>query len=99
MSQKLTPPDHRQCQAEKPNPDYGPFRFGGSTKKLVRCTSEAAFIAKEKTPAKDGLRGSMSVCVECRGVMEKQMPGHCTFAPSKRARRRARNLHAQQKAS
>jgi hypothetical protein len=81
----LTPPDRKQCQAEKPNPDFGPFRMGGSTKKRVRCGNTPTTIATETEPGKDGHRGSMSMCDDCVAVAKLQLPkDFCTFKPMRK---------------
>ncbi len=68
----LTPPDLKQCQAEKPNGNT--FMTFGGVPGLVRCTEKPLFIATEKKPAKDGLIGSMSLCADCVAVFHKQTP-------------------------
>jgi hypothetical protein len=75
---ELEPPDLKQCQAEKPN-GYNFMTLGGRPGR-VRCTSKPTVIATEVKPGADGLTGSMSLCDDCRAVMEKQMPGHATFS-------------------
>ena len=78
----LAPVDRKQCQAEKPNPDYGPFRLGGSTQKRIRCTNKPVTIATEIEPSPiDGQRGKMSLCADCEAVCKMQMPGHATYRP------------------
>jgi hypothetical protein len=67
----LTPPDHKQCQAEIPN-GQNAFTLGGGHR-MVRCTNAATFIVTEVEPGADGLCGSMSVCDECKAVLIKQM--------------------------
>lgn len=74
---KLIPVDRKRCQAEMPN-GAGPFTIGGRPG-MVRCTDIPSVIATEIVAGKDGQKGSMSLCLDCQKVMEKQMPGHCTF--------------------
>ena len=75
---KLIPPDKKQCQAEKPNGNN--FMTFGGVVGLVRCENKPIWIAKEIIPNPlDGLRGSMSLCDDCRKVFEAQMPNRATF--------------------
>lgn len=79
---KLIPVDRKQCQAEKPNPDYGPFRMGGSNKLRIRCTSKPKWIATEPTTRYIDWRGisirpaggSMALCDSCKAVCERDVP-------------------------
>lgn len=76
---KLTPPDKKQCQAEK---QVGAFTLGGRIGERTRCTNKPTVIAKEKEPGEDGLRGSMSLCNPCKAAMIKQCGEHfATFKP------------------
>ncbi len=68
----LIPPDLKRCQAEKPN-GASLFTFGGIPE-LIRCTEKPLFIATEKEPREDGLKGSMTLCAHCLSVFIKQMP-------------------------
>lgn len=73
----LTPPDRERCQARVPT--GGPFVVGGPSGDprdgyRVRCMNTPAVIATEMKPDTDGRRGSMSLCEECLGVFNKQMP-------------------------
>jgi len=68
----LTPPDLKQCQAEKPITRS--FMTFGNGPKMIRCINDPLFIATEKGPGKDGLVGSMSLCASCLVVFLKQMP-------------------------
>jgi hypothetical protein len=63
----LTPPDFARCQAEQNI--YQPFVMGGRVHRTERCDSKPDFIAIELVPGKDGLRGSMSLCLACAKVM------------------------------
>jgi hypothetical protein len=74
----LTPPDPKQCQAEKPNGVT--FMTMGGRHKMVRCTNEPVFIVTEKKPGEDGQKGSMSLCASCLAVFAKQAPeGYATI--------------------
>ena len=66
---KLIPPDKDQCQAEKTLSKYA---MGGRIGERIRCTNKPVAIIKEKK-AKDGLKGSMSVCAECLEVAKGQL--------------------------
>lgn len=79
----LEPPDLDRCQADVPG--NGPFTMGGEIGNprngyRVRCKNRPRWIAVEKKPGPDGQVGSMSLCDECAAIMEKQMPGHASFA-------------------
>jgi hypothetical protein len=67
----LTPPDKKQCQAEKPNGNS--FMTLGGKPGRVRCTNKPTVIATEAKPGPDGQRGTMSLCDECYAVFVKQM--------------------------
>lgn len=72
---KLTPPDKAQCQAMKPGgcrPDAAHFMILGPAT-MERCTAKPAIIVREKKPAKDGQRGSMSLCNPCFVKFIEQM--------------------------
>lgn len=87
---KLTPPDLKQCQAEKPNGHT--FMTLGGRPGLERCRTKPVWIAKEIKPGEDGQRGSMSLCNACRRVMERQMPGYATFERIQAKPQRTENL-------
>lgn len=72
---ELIPPDREQCQAEKPTGSFMTFGIP----KPARCTNKPDWIATEINMAEDGLKGSMSLCDDCRHVLEKQKPGHASF--------------------
>jgi hypothetical protein len=77
---KLIPPDHEQCQAEKPN-GYTFMTLGGRPGR-VRCENKPITIATEVVLGQDGSRGSMSLCAECWKVMLKQLgPFYASFEP------------------
>lgn len=79
---KLTPPDQKRCQAEKPNGVT--FMTYGGRFEMVRCTNAPRWIATEIEIGKDGKRGGMSLCADCRAVLEMQMPRYATFRPIRR---------------
>jgi len=66
MPQKLIPPDKKRCQSEIP----AMFALGGTHR---RCDNIPKWIAKENKAQKDGCKGSMSLCDECKKVFIKQM--------------------------
>jgi hypothetical protein len=75
---KLTPPDLKQCQAEKPN-GYTAWSLGG-VPGLVRCTEKPSVVATAVEPYEDGQHGSMSLCADCLEVFQEKMgPGYATF--------------------
>ena len=83
---KLTPPDRKRCQAEK---RVGTFlSFGPTT--MVRCNARPMWIATEKFARhSDGLRGSMSLCDECRAACERLMSlTAISYLPIARERRK-----------
>jgi hypothetical protein len=67
----LIPVNYEQCQAEHSN-GVGPFTLGG-VPKMVQCTNKPAFIAHENEPGEDGLKGAMSLCLDCAVVFKEQM--------------------------
>jgi hypothetical protein len=68
----LTPPDLTRCQAEKAD---GSFMTLGPVSR-TRCSNAPVVVAKERKPAADGLRGSMSLCAECQKALVEQMGKH-----------------------
>lgn len=69
------PADKTQCQSEKPNPGYSPFRIGGGIhcrQKRIRCKNKPLIIVSEKTKSTDGLNGSMSLCNDCLTSFKNQ---------------------------
>lgn len=70
----LTPPDPKQCQAEKKEgawPDAEHFMVIGPAH-MARCQNKPTVIIKEVKPAADGRRGSMSLCPDCLKTFLKQ---------------------------
>ena len=59
----LIPPDLERCQAMKPN-GANAFTLGGRPE-MVQCTKKPSVIIYEVKPAKDGQKGSMSLCADC----------------------------------
>lgn len=68
----LTPPDPKRCQAETIT--RNPWVMGGPLVKAERCPNVPTWIATEAVRGPDGRCGSMSLCSDCRAVMEKQLP-------------------------
>ncbi len=78
----LTPTDSKRCQADVPG--NGPFTLGGEIGDpkngyRTRCKNRPTWVATEKKPGPDGLKGSMALCDLCKSMMEQQMPGDCSF--------------------
>lgn len=73
----MIPADKKQCQAEI-RQSHGPFRLGPK-EPARRCENTPKFIAREINKGIDGKRGSMSLCVSCKKVFDKQMPGYAIF--------------------
>lgn len=85
----LTPPDIDQCQAEKPNGQS--FMTLGGGPGYVRCADEPTVIATENKAGRDGLKGSMSLCDECKAKLLEQMgTDYATFATIERNDGKAR---------
>lgn len=75
----LEPVDHERCQSDI-RTTYRPFIMGGDVGgKWGRCKNKATWYAREVEPDKDGRRGSMSLCDECKPVCETRMGGKITF--------------------
>jgi len=68
----LTPPDLKQCQAEKPNGES--FMTLGGRPGRVRCTSPAKILVRETVSGSDGQKGSMTLCGDCFVVFQTQCP-------------------------
>lgn len=66
----LIPADPDRCQTEIT--EYRPFIMGGDVNQTRRCSNAPTWIATEKKPGKDGQRGSMSLCDDCREQLVKQ---------------------------
>ncbi len=84
MSKKLIPPDKNQCQAMKPegcHPNAKQFMILGPGR-MVRCSNKPEVIITERKPnAKDGMRGSMSLCPDCLVKARSSFPkGYFTEA-------------------
>lgn len=72
----LLPIDPKQCQSLKPNPEFGPFRFGpdaAQSQRYLRCLHKPKWVAMHIGPI-TGAPAGMSLCHECKVVMEKQLP-------------------------
>lgn len=71
------PPDTERCQVERLE---GSFMTLGP-RRMVRCDRAPTVVVKEvQTDAKDGERGSMSMCDQCLDVFRKVVAGTGTFA-------------------
>jgi hypothetical protein len=68
----LIPVDKERCQAEKPN-GVTAFTLGG-VPRMIRCNNKPIVIATEKEIGNDGLKGSMSLCVDCLNIALEQLP-------------------------
>jgi hypothetical protein len=74
----LTPPDMKQCQAERPN-ENSFMTLGGVLNGRIRCKNKPTKLLTENAPGKDGRIGSMTVCDHCFAVFQRQMPeGYAT---------------------
>ncbi len=69
MTTTLIPADPKQCQAEKPNGNT--FMTLGGRPGLVRCDNKPTWIMTEDKPGRDGLQGSMSICLDCRTAYDE----------------------------
>lgn len=73
---KLVPPDPKQCQANKLTgcwPDAQHFMALGSGE-IEQCANKPCVIITEKKKnPKDGLVGSMSLCIDCWAEAIKQL--------------------------
>jgi hypothetical protein len=78
---KLIPLDLERCQAEVTI--YHPFLMGGSVRQTKRCEKKPTWLAKEAKAGKDGRRGSMTLCDECKAECEEQMRGRVQFSSLK----------------
>lgn len=70
MAEKLIPPDYSRCQAERKV--YLPFIMGGNVNQWVRCDIKPRWLAEEKKPGPDGVKGSMTLCDNCKKQMKKK---------------------------
>lgn len=75
---ELIPPDLKRCQRIH---RVGAFQFGPPRE--WQCDKKAAFVAMEDEPNKDGQRGSMSVCIECKELLKGVRPTGLTFVSVK----------------
>ncbi len=68
----LTPPDKKQCQAEK-TVDTNFMTLGGpSVGTMARCTNKPVVIVTEKLAGSDGQKGSMSLCDDCKVALDER---------------------------
>lgn len=70
MTEELTPMDPTQCQAEI-CVAHGSFILGPKPR-FVRCKERPIYLAREKNPGPDGLRGEMSLCQACKEELMRQ---------------------------
>jgi len=71
MTTKLTPPNLKQCQAEKPNGNN--FMTLGGPVGMEQCTNLPTVIATESKADESGVIGSMALCSDCAAVLKKQL--------------------------
>ncbi|KKN35027.1 hypothetical protein LCGC14_0787760 [marine sediment metagenome] len=71
---ELTPVDKQQCQAEKQGGSFMSFGIPP----YIRCLRKPVWIASEKESG-DGQLGSMSLCHQCRLVLEKEQLNRASF--------------------
>lgn len=64
---KLIPVDYQRCQTLVPSGNTF-ITFGGTTG-LVPCENAARYVATERVPGPEGLRGAMSVCERCKAYL------------------------------
>lgn len=75
----LEPVDLARCQAE--TVERTPWALGG-THRVTRCPNQPSLVATEKHAGKDGQRGAMSLCADCKAVLLKQAgEDFATFEP------------------
>lgn len=71
------PIDPTQCQSIRPNPKWSPFALGENSTdraRMIRCwVSQPRWVAMRVDPT-DKLPAGMSLCADCKEVMERQMP-------------------------
>jgi len=73
---KLILPDKNQCQATCRTGSFMSFGIPSET----RCENKPSWIAQELKPRADGMRGSMSLCSDCRKRLEAQLgKSYCIF--------------------
>ena len=78
--EKLIPPDKKQCQCLRPNGNN--FMTFGGVPGFVRCENKSTVIITEKKKAKDGQKGSMSLCNHCwNKAIEQLGENHFTVKP------------------
>lgn len=73
--------DHARCQADVKSA-YKPFILGGDVGgKWGRCDAKPAWYAREVVAGKDGRKGAMSLCDDCKPICEKMVGEKVTFEP------------------
>lgn len=69
---------NRRCQTEVPNSNT--FMTFGGVPGLVRCENTAVYVATEREPGPEGLKGAMSVCERCKTkLIEIKGADYATF--------------------
>jgi len=68
----LNLPDFYQCQALKPS-GYTFMTLGGKPGDKIPCQAKPYYIVYELHSQEDGLKGSMSLCIDCKNVFINQM--------------------------
>jgi len=68
----LDPPDFCKCQALKPS-GYTFMTLGGKPGDMIPCQAKPVYIVYEMHNQQDGLKGSMSLCTDCKNVFINQM--------------------------
>jgi len=69
---ELIPPDLNKCQVMIPS-NYSFMTLGGKPGTLVQCNEDPSYIVYETIKGKDGLQGSMSMCIRCKNIFIIQM--------------------------
>ena len=75
---EIKPPDLTRCESLERAP-HNPFSFGPKPR-WERCTNAPSWVAQEAKPSEiDGYQGAMSVCEDCRSILEKMHPDKAVF--------------------
>lgn len=72
---KLEPIDFTRCQAVIREGSF--MTFGPRSQK--RCEYEPSYVAIDKDPDEDGMRGGMALCSDCQKVCENEMGDRVVF--------------------
>ena len=76
MSKELQPINVDHCQALIPNGNT--FMTLGGVPGLIECRKVPQWLATE-VKVREGMRGSMALCHDCKDTCETQMPGQVSF--------------------